>query len=99
MSDNSEEKSKFWRVVDSLPDPDNMLAGRPPSDRFLSSLAAFQRMPDAEFSAIAEECFLSCGVPRNASGRVMTQSSDSHEAMMHYIVIPELIKRLKRLSK
>lgn len=102
-------KSKFQAFVDSLPDPDSnifavntkALKDMPdnPSDRFLASVAAFQRMPDAEFIAIAEECYKHCDVPRNAAGWPQRRDSDSHDVVMHHIVIPEMIARLKRLTE
>ena len=103
-------KSKFQTLVDSLPDPGTSLLAvntkwkpknmpNDSSDRFLASVAAFQRMSDAEFIAIAEECYRHCDVPRNGAGWPIPKNSDSHDVVMHHVVIPELIARLKRDEK
>lgn len=65
-------------------------------DTIIAIANAFERMPDSELLAIAEECFRHCGPPRDASGRPIPMDMDSHEATMYHVVIPQLIARLAR---
>lgn len=87
----------FRHVAPSVPSaPVSEVIASVTVDTIIAIANEFERMPDNELVAFAEECLRRIGSPRDASGNSASMDLNSPAAAMHHIVLPQLITRFKR---